>query len=275
MMRKINLSGYVFEKESGEVFIVLEINEKDFCHLLTYNINFSLYVRKKLYSIFPKVFKFKILKEKIIKAKENKKTNPLNPLNKTNKEKFIDYEERTDNQRKSKLTEALDVIENLGTNETEDEFADDIGKENPADKLNKKKKKHIIRPEILEWKSNDFLEYMHQLFVNKYNIESYEFNQYAPGRQSKSEGKLFTVVKQSLITFFSGQGMDNIDLKEYIDWMFIVKAEQLGFPIQLSTITSRSMMTEWQYWKTTSGKKTTKKRMTRFEAAKMNIKKRK
>ena len=272
-MRKINLSGYIFEKESGETYFVLELKQSHH-HLIHNNINFSLYVRDKYTSIIPKVLSFKFLKEKLIKAKVKKKINPLNPLNRTRKEKFIDT-----GKQMSKLAEALDVIESLGTNETEAEFADDVGKDNPADKLNRKKRKHpiydhtIVRP-VEEWKANDFLCHMHKLFVLKYDMESFEFNQYAPGIESKSPGKLFSIVDSQLIKFFAKQKLDNSTVKEYVEWVFTVKAEQLGYPIMLSTIISKSMMTEWQYSKV-GHKKNQSKRMTRFEAAKMKIKRRK
>lgn len=171
------------------------------------------------------------------------------------------------------------IIKKGQGNVTEEEFADDIGKDNPAEvAMDKNKKRNVdvqsYKTRIIDsWTAKQFLEQMRDLFVEKYNMESMEFNQYAPGVSSNSPGKLNSMVKWGLQEFLKKQGFTNQDILDYVKWMFSFKADQLSYPVMLSSILSKSMMTEWQYWKASKSGGANKKNLSRAEKARLGLKK--
>ena len=136
---------------------------------------------------------------------------------------------------------------------SENGFADEVKKRNPAKMVFGKSKRkqalhnHKIKRPIEDWKANDFLKYMHEQYVKTYGTISVTFNKYAKGMITNSYAKLFTVIKRELQDVFKLQGLDNDDLKKYIDWMFKVKSKQLDFPITLSTLMWPTTMDEWVF----------------------------
>lgn len=100
--------------------------------------------------------------------------------------------------------------------------------------------------DVQKWSSNQFLQYMIHKFKHSYGFNSIEFIS-ADGtkHQPRAKGMLFVKIKQHLIAVFADSGMNNGDLKKYLDWVYDVKAKDLKFPVSLNFLCSKVLITEW------------------------------
>jgi hypothetical protein len=102
--------------------------------------------------------------------------------------------------------------------------------------------------EVESWTANQFMHYIRKRFKETYNTDSFEFNMLDNPKTSRNAtGKLWAVIKRNLIDKFENSGLTKVDLKDYIDWAYEVKAAQPSFniTISLSFLCSSGLIIEW------------------------------
>ena len=107
--------------------------------------------------------------------------------------------------------------------------------------------------EIESWTANQFLLHIQKKFIETYGFESFELKHH--------KGKLWSKIKKQLIDVFIIEGKTKQELKDYIDWMYYVKSDDVKTRIGLGYLCSPSFMDEFF----ASKSKNEKRRMTSRE----------
>lgn len=91
--------------------------------------------------------------------------------------------------------------------------------------------------EIESWTANQFHQYIQKKFIETYGFESFELKHH--------KGKLWSKIKKQLIDVFIDEEKTKQDLKDYIDWMYDVKSDDVKTRIGLGFLCSPSFMDEF------------------------------
>jgi len=109
-----------------------------------------------------------------------------------------------------------------------------------------------VRKNVLKWTSADYLKYIGYKFENVYGLKSIEMTPY-----KSRKGITYSIIKNLLINVFESAGYTKVDLKNYIDWVYDSKSKNVDFPITLSFLKFKGLITE--YLARSKGKKRIKK----------------
>lgn len=162
--------------------------------------------------------------------------NTLNILNERKKKK------RKNKQKEKKNKESGNTG---GVSEVDlDDFLE-IPDKNKEYLKNLKKMKGMDR-EISSWTANQFGVYMKSKFKQVYGTDSFEFSSFEGKQNIKlAKGREWSIIKKQLIDVFHDNNLTNQDILNYINWVFDSKSLTLKFPVNLSLICSKSLITNW------------------------------
>jgi len=151
---------------------------------------------------------------------------------------FVFKENGEDNKTKNKERD----ISALRRMEVEEE-GDEVFVENESAKQRLQKMVGYGKVDIEEWSSEQFMKMIKDKFKKAYGTNAFEFGN--SDSLPPAKGRIYSKIKNNLIGAFEGMGLKKTDLCSYIEWAYGMKAKQISFPITLSFLCSKDLMTEW------------------------------
>lgn len=120
--------------------------------------------------------------------------------------------------------------------------------------IEKAKIKNEKKDDVMKWTANQFMNYMQEKFTSTYGHNSLEFNSISGKTYNNAaKGIIWVTIKKRLIELFKSNGMTNVDVVEYIDWMYDKKSIELKFPVTLNFLCNAGVITEWMMIKKNGG----------------------
>lgn len=105
------------------------------------------------------------------------------------------------------------------------------------------KSKQIFNKPMNKWNAIIFLQYMKYKFKKSYGQDSFELNKAMNTRMKR--GQLVTIIFNRLIKGFKKAGYTKTHIRNYIDWVYDIKATKIKFAVSFWFLVSDTLITEW------------------------------